>query len=174
MASDFDNLKTKAETQGKDSFIQFLRRKKIFDISDRRLKPLQQFTAQVPPGQPAVVSDQGNDPTCSSHAVGKVIVEILDSFNLDCDQEKIIDHLVNIVQPDKEPVPIYEFNNQQIDLEFWEKGADPRGFTEARITLMVQHQPVNNTTWKEPAMTEKQLKDNNSRMVAVYKTGIKE
>lgn len=58
MASDFDNLKTRAETQGKDSFLNYLKRKKIFDIRDRRLKPLQQFTSHDFVGQPAVVSNQ--------------------------------------------------------------------------------------------------------------------
>ena len=171
MASDFDNLKTRAETQGKDSFLNYLRRKKIFDINDRRLKPLQQFISHVPAGQPAVVSNQGQDPTCSSHAVGKAVVELLDGFNLDCKQEKIIDHLVNVVQPDKTPVPITAFNDKQIDLEFWDKGSDPNEFTEARASLLVQceYPSPQSPSWREPAMTMKQLTDNrNSRMIAVY------
>ena len=174
MASDFENLKTRAETQGKDSFLNYLRRKKIFDIRDRRLKPLQQFTSHDFVGQPAVVGDQGQDPTCASHAVGKAVVEVLNGFNLECNQDKIIDTLVNVVQPDKTCVQIQEFNHQQIDLEFWDKGSETSGFTEARITLLVQPEAVNNITWKEPAMTLNQLNDNrNSRMIAVYQTGPK-
>ena len=106
--------------------------------------------------------------------MGKVVVEVLNGFNLDCNQNKVIDNLVNVVQPDKEPIPIPDFHNQQIDLEFWDKGSDSLGFTEARVTLLVQRQAVNSSTWKEPAMTMNQLNDNrNSRMVAVYKTGRK-
>ena len=103
--------------------------------------------------------------------MGKAVVELLDGFNLDCKQEKIIDHLVNVVQPDKTPVPITAFNDKQIDLEFWEKMSDPNEFTEARASLLVQCEYLSpqSPAWREPAMTMKQLTDNrNSRMIAVY------
>ena len=50
-------------------------------------------------GQPAVVSDQGTMTTCSSHAISKAIVELLDIENYNCKQEEIQASLQNKIQP---------------------------------------------------------------------------
>ena len=116
---------------------------------------------------------QGQEYTCASHAVGKAVVEILDGFVLDCDQEKIIEKLIQTVQPNKNPVQITDFEDKQIDVYFWEKGLQSMAnASHALITIKVQTQTgVNLINWSGPAMTPQQLKSNNTRMVAVWRTG---
>ena len=46
-----------------------------------------------PPAQPPKPSNQGQRPVCSSHAIAKALVDILDGFGYDCDQQDIIDKL---------------------------------------------------------------------------------
>jgi len=87
------------------------------------------------PGQPADVSDQGADPvkvvavamvidplTCSSHAVGKAIVDILDWAGWDTKQEDIIDYLRDNYQEDYQPeFPDKLFDNKIIEVELSNK-----------------------------------------------------
>ena len=109
------------EKRGIRAFLNFLKREQIFDISDGNVKNWKKFSeAYVQVGQSAEVSDQGNKLTCASHAMGKVLVEILNNFTLDCDQKKIIDDLIKNVQPNEEAVPIHKFNFKKFDLEFWD------------------------------------------------------
>jgi len=113
--------------------------------------------------------------TCSSHAVGKAIVEILNNFNLNCDQKKITDDLINLVQPDLAPVAINKFNTTKFDLQYWNK--DQIEKTDTRVTLVIQHQALKTfsrknvqrvQSAKKPDMTVKQLGDHNMKMMAVY------
>ena len=155
---------------GIKAFDDALRIKKIFDIKAKKLKPFQDFI-HFPVGQPSVVSNQGTKPTCASHAMGKVVVEILNNFNLNCSQTKIIDDLIRIVQPDEEPVTIYKFNFTNIDLSFWEEN-DETHPEERKVTLVVQHQVMMKSwlrSWT-PAMTKKQLEEHNTKILAVYQT----
>jgi len=46
-------------------------------------------------GQPAIVTDQGPDPVCAGHAVAKAIVEIIDDYGFNCEEEQIRDQLVS-------------------------------------------------------------------------------
>ena len=49
-----------------------------------------------PPGKRPVVSNQGDKPVCSSHAVGKACVDIIDGLEYDdCNQDEIINALGN-------------------------------------------------------------------------------
>ena len=174
---------TEQKKGGIKSFKDALRQKEIFDISDKKMKKIQEFIVHFPVGQPAVFSDQGTDPTCASHAMGKVLVEILNKYDLDCSQDKIIDDFISLVQPDKQPVTINKFNFTNIDLKFWE-GNDEKTAEERKVTLVVQHQVTKNKTkasfffpstnlletWKtwKPAMDKKQLENYNTKILAVY------
>ena len=63
------------------SFVNALRQRKIYDIFSKVDKSADSIGA--PPeliGQPSVVSSQGNEPICASHAVGKAIVDIIDGY----------------------------------------------------------------------------------------------
>ena len=46
-----------------------------------------------PPAQPPKPSNEGQRPVCSSHAIAKALVDILDGLGYDCDQQDIIDKL---------------------------------------------------------------------------------
>ena len=52
--------------------------------------------------------------TCASHAVGKAILEILDSLGWDVEQQSIIDALISKVQPHGQPENLDIFNNKEI------------------------------------------------------------
>ena len=93
------------------SFINALRKRETYDIQSKVDKSVDAIGA--PPelmGQPSVVSNQGTEDTCASHAVGKAIVEIIDRFRLNTDQDKIIEDLIKTVQPGRQETFIREFN----------------------------------------------------------------
>ena len=73
-------------------------------------------------GTAAIPSNQGNDATCASHAVGKAVVEILDGFGLDCDQTQVIENLIERMQPNKEALSIERFHLKPCDVVVWGKG----------------------------------------------------
>ena len=50
------------------------------------------------PGTTADPSNQGTNPPCTSHAVGKAVVECLDELSLDCSQDAVITALINLKQ----------------------------------------------------------------------------
>ena len=169
MKSEPNNIKivAKYEKRGIKAFLKFLKREKIFDISDGNVKQWKKFSgAYVQVGQPAEVSDQGTKLTCASHAMGKVLVEILNNFYLDCDQKKIIEDLITNVQPTGEAVPIYKFNFSKIDLEFWDSTSEKQ--EKIQIQMVIQHKIVNES-WKIPAMSLQELDEHNTKVLAVYK-----
>ena len=102
LQQDVSNLALGLGVQGK--FLDALKLRKIYDVRTKQpsTMPLG-FSPLASAGQPAVVSDQGNNMTCSSHAVGKAGVEIIDGLGMDCDQDKIIQDLITTVQPKKQP-----------------------------------------------------------------------
>ena len=61
-----------------------------------------------------VVSQQGSEPCCSSHATAKGIVEILDKLGYDSDQEAIITTLKGKVES---PANTDNFNGIKIEIE---------------------------------------------------------
>ena len=93
------------------SLLNLLRQRKTYDIHARVDKSVDLIGAQPElTGQSSVVSDQGTEPTCSSHAVGKAIVEIIDGFTMDCDQDKIIEDLIKTV-PCSQAVKLLSLQN---------------------------------------------------------------
>ena len=67
-------------------FLSKLKEKKFFNIVDKQEDTIPGRAVPPIPSQPATVSDQGQVPVCTSHAVGKGVVDILNGANLDCDQ----------------------------------------------------------------------------------------
>ena len=69
-------------------------------------------------GSVPVVSEQGSEPCCSSHALAKATVEILDKLGYDSNQEAIITTLTNQVES---PANTDTFNGVKIELEVTKK-----------------------------------------------------
>ena len=171
-----DNLKYLEDDDGEVRLLRFknyLRRQEYFDIVSQQVKFLYDKTEPGPPsGQPAVVSNQGNAPTCSSHAVGKCIVDIIDSYGLNCDQEAVIKALIKEVQPDQKAEYIHRFNKRSIDVNVWAKDG-----TKAKIKISLLVQPndyasISRMTqeWFKngPKMTKKEMLKYNKRMVGCW------
>ena len=71
-----------------DKFLATLKARKIYDVNSKKATTMAPgFIPLAATSQPAVVSDQGNNETCASHAVGKAVVEIIDGLGMDCDQD---------------------------------------------------------------------------------------
>ena len=65
------------------TFYEYLQKREFFDIHKSAVVPVSdELLPTSPTSQPPVVSDQGSDPTCSSHAMGKCITAIVDDFGL--------------------------------------------------------------------------------------------
>ena len=114
------------------------------------------------------MSDQENEDTCASHAVGKAIVEIIDGFRIDSDQENIIDELIKTVQPGRQATFIREFANKSIEIEIWSPGSRYKSRI-VTISICVQSETINHSNWVGPKMTPQELKAKNTRVVAVWK-----
>ena len=99
------------------NLVKTLTQKKAFDIQSKIDKIVDRIGAIELTGQTSVVSDQGTELTCVSHAIGKAIVEIIDGFNMDCDQKNIIQELIKTVQPGCQPSYISEFSNESIEVK---------------------------------------------------------
>jgi len=72
-------------------------------------------------GAMAYPSNQGQTLTCASHAVGKAILEILDSVGWDADQQTIIDALVEKFQRNGQPENPDIFNNEIVKVKVTNK-----------------------------------------------------
>ena len=81
-----------------------------------------QLMKKKKPGVPARVSNQGQKETCSSHSVGKAIVDILDWAGWNAKQETIIDDLIEKYQSDgRAGYPDILFNNKKVEVEVTNK-----------------------------------------------------
>ena len=93
-------------------------------------------------GSVPVVSDQGSEPFCSSHATAKGIVEILDKLGFDSDQEAIITTLTGKVES---PAHTDNFNGVKIELEVTKK-IDQEPYTlavEINVEKVLGQLPIN-------------------------------
>ena len=61
------------------ALVETLSKKEFYDIKQKSVKTISPESGQAS-GQPATHSDQGSEETCSSHSVGKVVVDTLDSY----------------------------------------------------------------------------------------------
>ena len=73
-----------------------------------------------PPGATATASSQGTVPTCTSHAVGKAVVELLHFKWHECNQEAVIASLINLKQTTFARQWPHVFNDVTLALQVWD------------------------------------------------------
>ena len=112
-----------------------------------------------PPGSTPTPSCQGTVPTCTSHAVAKAVVELLDEKDFDCEQREVITALINVKQSD--------FTRQ------W-----PTAFNGVKPVVQVSHKDeVDNKDWGALHVAVFQSeklepkKRNGWKWVIIYKSG---
>ena len=81
-----------------------------------------------PPGTEARPSDQGFSPTCTSHAVGKAVVQLLHEKHINCTQEDVIDRLVELKQGANNREWPHVFNGVTLDLKVWKRDEEENKF----------------------------------------------
>ena len=145
---------------------EFLEKKEFFCYRKKDFQPIfLQF------GAPARVSYH-NAPICASHAVGKCVVDIIDSFGLDSDQEEVIKALVEKVQPDNAAHYIQEFNNESIEVNVWIKGF-PEERYRVSLKIYVQTEISITSNWTGPPnITPAEMTEHKTRMVAIWKHAV--
>ena len=90
-------------------------------------------------GAQASPSNQGQYHTCASHAVGKAILEILDSVGWDADQNIIIDALIKKFQPNLEPENPDIFNEGIVKVHITNK-EDRSKTMDVEVEISIQRQ----------------------------------
>ena len=138
-----------------------LQEKKFYNIDTKRVEPI----PSQQPSQPPVSSDQGSAETCTSHAVGKADVAILDGFGYNSDQDKIIENCENAVGGKKVNVDAFS-SAPSVTLPIWKEG-DGGAWQDISVRHWIQHQAVDQT-WRGPAMTPEQLQEHHMAMVVVW------
>jgi len=98
-------------------------------------------------------SDQGQSLTCSSHAIGKAMLDILDKFGWNADQEEIIRALIAEVQPNmpgqdpnKQRRNPDKFKNVTIKINVCNKGNNHQNgdiYAEVGVQAFKHNIPVN-------------------------------
>ena len=76
----------------------------------------------TPPGQPPVVSDQGQSKTCTGHSVTKCVVAALDHEGFDCNQAAIQTSLELKVQPFGNLKRLTDYHEVEFLVKVREKG----------------------------------------------------
>ena len=138
-----------------------LQEKKFYNIDTKKVEPI----PSQQPSQPPVSSDQGSAETCTSHAVGKADVAILDGFGYNSDQDKIIKECENAVGRKKVNVEAFS-SAPPITLPIRKEG-DGGAWQDISVKHWIQHQPVDQN-WRGPAMTPEQLQEHHMAMVLVW------
>ena len=93
----FAALPLEENSGGYKTFHEYLQKREFFHIHKSAVVPVSdELLPTSPTSQPPVVSDQGSDPTCSSHAMGKCITAIVDDFGLGQDYEILDKNLIFI------------------------------------------------------------------------------
>ena len=151
-----------------DSILSFFRKREFYNISEGKVqilngKPL------VPTAQPPVLSNQESEKTCSSHAVGKAIVNIFDGFNYDTDQKEIIEFLKNTVQPKGKPAHLKDFMGKSVLVNFWRTGMQS-SCQAVEVKVIIQTETVNKN-WNGPKLKKEDLKKQHMSMVATWDMG---
>ena len=144
-----------------DDLFTHLQEKKFYNIDTKKVETI----PSQPPSQPPVSSDQGSAETCTSHAVGKADVAILDGFGYNSDQDKIIENCENAVGRKK--VNVEDFSSAPpITLPIRKEG-DGGAWQDISVKHWIQRQPVDQN-WQGPAMTPEQLQEHHMAMVVVW------
>ena len=119
-------------------FVETMRKREFYDVFTKKTREVTYVRNNPAAGGPAVNSNQGLAYTCTSHSVGMAIVEILNDFGLDCDQEKVIKTLENTIHPDKsQGFHIEFFHFKPIVIELWEKES-PKDKLSICLAICVQ------------------------------------
>ena len=129
---------------------------KLFLLFPEKIPP-------APPGATATPSNQGTVPTCTSHAVGKAVVQRLHERKINCTQGEVIATLINLKQMDFKRLWPTEFNDVSLALQVWERNDD-----EAKkdwINIKISVFQSDNT---EP-LGDKAVKRDGWEMVVVYR-----
>ena len=106
----------------------------------------------TPPGTEAKPSDQGTSPTCSSHAVGKAVGQLLHEKYIDCIQSEVIDRLIELKQSEGNREWPHVFNGVTLDLKVWERDEEEKkGLTNINIGVF---QSTNKEPSKKMAVRE--------------------
>ena len=121
-------------------FVETMKKREYYDVLKKKTMKVEYENNVPAPCGVAVNSNQGVAFTCSSHSVGKAIVEILNDFGLQCNQNKIIETLENTIHPDKdEGFHIEYFHFKPIVIEVWEE-EDPQSKLPICLAIYVQTQ----------------------------------
>ena len=142
-----------------DDLFTHLQGRKYFNITTQAVETI----PSQPPSQPPVASDQGTKETCTSHAVGKADVAILDGFKYNSDQDIIIENCENAVGRRRVNVDAFS-SAPPITLPIWKDGEARQDIS---VKHWIQHEPVDQT-WRGPAMTPEQLQEHHMAMVVVW------
>ena len=169
-------------------FLSKLKEKKFFNIFDKQEDTVPGRRRSPVPGQPPEVSNQGQVPVCTSHAVGKGVVAILDGANLNCYQvdimfsncsnrlswslslqDEVINSLIEVAQPEKTPVRVGDLSQKSISVQVWGHEEDEADRKTIKIKLWIQSQTrVNVKNWDGPRVPTDELKEQKMAMVAVW------
>ena len=132
---------------------EWLGKKLFYNIKNNSLECV--VPASPVPGAIPVPDDQLEEPVCTSHAVGKCTVDILDGFGYDCSQEEIVKTLKDRVQPKHEAVGFEKFDGLAIKVRIWKKGTDRSRSRIVSICHKIQRQSrVNIANWRGPVPRE--------------------
>ena len=129
----------------------WLWKRQFYNIKSESLEHVVEVLTSPVPGASPVPDDQGEEPVCTSHAVGKCTVDILDGFGYDCSQEEIVKGLKERVQPNHEAVRFEQFDGVGLNVSIWKRGTDSSNSRKVPICLKIQRQSrVNIANWRGP------------------------
>ncbi len=132
----------------------WLGKRQFYNIKSESLECVEVLGSPLPGASP-FTDDQGEEPVCTSHAVGECTVDILDGFGYDCSQEEIVRSLKEHVQPNHKAVRFEKFDGAGLNVSIWKKGTDSTKTRKVPIWLKIQRQPgVNIANWKGPVPRE--------------------
>ena len=149
------------------ALVETLSKKEFYDIKQKSVKTISPESGQAS-GQPAIQSDQGSEETCSSHSMGKVAVDSLDSYGFDCDQETIIHDLKKKHQPDGAPIHLSTFDQQNLPVTIWRKGNKSKLYL-VNLAFKVQSEYVD-ARWSGLKIDIKDLVKHGMKLVVEKKT----
>ena len=146
----------------------WLKERKFYNIKSKSLDLIPEVPPSPKPGSSPIPDDQGQQPVCTSHAVGKCVVDILDGFGYDCDQEEVVTSLKERVQPLSQAVQFEAFEGETISVKIWKKETDGSRSRSVSISLKVQRQSrVNIANWTGP-IQGKQLKEHHLSVAGIW------
>jgi len=118
---------------------------------------------KIPTSTAVGPSDQGNDPVCASHAVGKGVVGILDDCGFDVvkGQEQFINDIVNQVQPTAQAKNPDEFNKEELNVTIKSKTEGKEYDVKVKIDIQTDMRSSPKPCWVD----ESELKEKKVKMI---------